>query len=77
MCTTQLHPIYSVFTNLTKPAAGRSHLMAKAATNLVHFFKGVVHFMFTRQSNFEHCKHCAIKSTQVHMCCHRASLMAT
>lgn len=28
-----------------KRAAGRSHLIAKAVTNLAHFFKGVVHFM--------------------------------
>lgn len=61
MCTTQPHPIHSVFANLTKQAAGRS-LIAKVVTNLFHFFKGVVHFTFTSKSNFEHCKHHEIKS---------------
>lgn len=41
--TTQPHPVHSEFANLTQQAAGRSHLMAKAETNLVHFFKGAFH----------------------------------
>lgn len=50
MCTTQLHPVHSEFANLTKQAGGRSHLIPKAATNLVHFFKGVVHFICSPDS---------------------------